>query len=513
MKHETRTGRIERQVGCQLRATGRSLLLTAMFSTAQGCLVWAAATLIACSTAQTAEKAKTYRSITWEQLLKAGPPLEQVGWLATRHSREITGSDWSIGCETLDRDQAKFSVYKDYVGQLGAKHGRLQSGWAKCEKQKGVYQFEWLDECVDGLIQQGVEPWMCLCYGNPIYGSNIQLGSALAPIVQSEEAMAAWLKYVEATVARYRGRVKTWEIWNEPFGQGKDYAVLLLATAERIKKIQPDAVVMVTAVLSTDRAILLEALKSAGKLDLVDCWSYHPYDRNPDSSYAAVEKMKAELARYSPKYKVYQGEAGCPAILEWTHALNHYPWTEYSQAKWNLRRMAGDRIREIPCSVFTIIDLKYPDMLQSFGLIRSNLRNEFIYKRPTYYAVQHMMSFFDDSVKPVGFAALESNSTRPLTVARFEKANRPIVLLWYGDRIPDDRIEWDLVDIVLKDVVFQNPVYTDMLTGKVFALKDGTWRRDGANAIINQLPVWDSPMMLAEREHVVLRAVEASPSR
>ena len=112
--------------------------------------------------------------------------------------------------------------------------------------------------------------------------------------------------------------------------------------------------------------------------------------------------MKRQLAAYSPKYKVYQGEVGCPSILEWTHALAYYPWTEYSQAKWDLRRMAGDRGRGIPCSVFTIIDLKYPDMLQSFGLIRSNLLLQFIYKRPAYYAVQHMMGFFDDAVKPVG---------------------------------------------------------------------------------------------------------------
>jgi len=72
-------------------------------------------------------------------------------------------------CETLDRDYAKFSVYKDYVGELGVKHARIQSGWAKCEKQKGVYEFDWLDECVYGLNQQTVKPWMCLCYGNPIY--------------------------------------------------------------------------------------------------------------------------------------------------------------------------------------------------------------------------------------------------------------------------------------------------------------------------------------------------------
>jgi hypothetical protein len=290
------------------------------------------------------------------------------------------------------------------------------------------------------------------------------LGSTLAPIVQSEEAMAAWLKYVEATVARYKEVVNEWEIWNEPFGQGQDYAIMVLATAELIKRIQPNAVILVTAITDADRTVVLEALKAANKLDLVEYWVYHPYDRNPDTSYAAVEKMQQQLAAYSPKYKVYQGEVGCPSILEWTHALSYYPWTEYSQAKWNLRRMAGDRVRGIPCSVFTIIDLKYPDMLQSFGLIRSNLLLQFIYKRPAYYAVQHMMSFFDDAVKPVGILNYESDSPRRLTVAGFEKAGTAVALLWYSDLVPSDNLAWDCVDVTVKGVTFKNPVYVEMIT-------------------------------------------------
>ena len=55
--------------------------------------------------------------------------------------------------------------------------------------------------------------------------------------------MAAWLKYVEATVNRYKDTVvNEWEIWNEPIGQGcEDYAIMLLRTAELIKRVQPDA--------------------------------------------------------------------------------------------------------------------------------------------------------------------------------------------------------------------------------------------------------------------------------
>ncbi len=466
-------------------------------------------TLSVCYVTTGSEPVRAYPNITWDRFKAAGPDLTQIGWIATRHARAIESSDWSIGCETLDRDQARFSVYKDYVGELGAKHGRLQSGWAKCEKQKGVYDFTWLDECVYGLSEQGVKPWVCLCYGNPIYKSTVQLGSTLAPIVRSEEALAAWLKYVETTVRRYQDVVNEWEIWNEPFGQGEDYAIMLLATAELIKNIQPHACILVTAITADDRTVVLEALQAAQKLDLVKYWVYHPYDRNPDTSYAAVEEMQRQLAAYSPHYRVYQGEVGCPSILEWTHALAFYPWTEYSQAKWDLRRMAGDRVRGIPCSVFTIIDLKYPDMLQSFGLIRSNLLLQFIYKRPAYYAVQHMMGFFDDAVKPVGLLAHESASPRTLTVAGFEKAGTAVALLWYSDQVPSDTLAWDRVDVTIKGATFQNPVYVEMITGKVFALDPSAWKCEGGNTILTQLPLWDSPIMLAEREQVVLRKGEA----
>ncbi len=461
--------------------------------------------LLIFSAAAGASENGTYRSITWEKFKASGPELKQVGWIGVRHSKDIESSDWSVGCETLDRDQAKFSVYKDYVGELGAKHGRLQSGWAKCEKEKGVYDFAWLDECVYGLNEQGVKPWICLCYGNPIYKSTIHLGSSLGPIVHSEETMAAWVKYVEATVCRYKEVVSEWEIWNEPFGQGKDYAIMVLATAELIKRVQPDAVVLVTAIRDTDRAIVLEALKDANKLDIVDYWVYHPYSPNPDSSYESFEEIKKQVEAYSSKYKLYQGEVGCPSILEWTHALSEYPWSEYSQAKWNLRRMAGDRVRGIPSSVFTIIDLKYPNMLQSFGLIRSNLLHEFIYKRPSYYAVQHMMSFFDDAVKPVGLLEYETDSPRKLTVAGFEKAGTTVALLWYSDEIPSDELAWESVELTIKGVTFRDAVYVEMISGKVFEPDRSDWKSEGENTLFREFAMWDSPMMLVERTQIELR--------
>lgn len=447
-----------------------------------------------------------YPSINWEKFKSSGPELTQIGWLAVKHAKDIKSSSWSVGCETLDRDYAKFSVYKDFVGELGVKHGRLQSGWAKCEKQKGVYNFEWLDSCVNGLNAQTVKPWICLCYGNPLYGSGIRLG---AKIFTDDAAMTAWCKYVETTVLRYKDVVNEWEIWNEPNGGGgtEEYANLLIKTAETIRKVQPNAILMGFSIAGINLKFakdIFEILKANNKLGIIDYLTYHPYTNNPDDSYKEVEKLQSIINTYNPKIKLYQGENGCPSILEWTHALAYYPWTEISQAKWFMRRMAGDRVRDIPTSIFTIIDLQYWNMLQSFGLIRSNILHEIIYKRPSYYGVQHMVNFFDDTVKPVGELEYESSVQRKITVAGFKKEANPVTLIWYKDQIPGDDLKYDLVDLTIKGINFKDPVYVEMISGKVYKINRSDWEVVGQNSRFKKLPIWDSTIMIAERSQVDL---------
>lgn len=450
---------------------------------------------------------KEYLSSSWAKFKSSGPELRQIGWLGIRHSRDIKSSLWSVGCETLDRDFAKFSVYKDYVGELGVKHARLQSGWAKCEKEKGKYNFAWLDSCVYGLDEQGVKPWICLCYGNSIYGSNKNIGAGVAELAYNEEAMTAWLRYVETIVNRYKKVVNEWEIWNEPYGQEKDYAPLLIKTSELIKKIQPDAIILGETLSNPQDPnvkVLFEALKSNNKQDLVDYWAYHPYSMNPDDCYPVVDKLKTFVESYNPEYKLYQGENGTLSDFGLWGALSNYPWTEYSQAKWVLRRMSGDRVRNIPSSVFTIIDLRTAKRLASYGLIRSSLLLEFIYKKPSYHAVQHMVNFFDNTVNAVGEMRYESNASRKMTVAGFEKERTPILLVWYDDKIPGDELKWDLVNLTIKGANFKDPVYVEMISGKVYEIEKSNWNIKGEDTRFKKLPVWDSVIMIAERSQVKL---------
>ena len=58
--------------------------------------------------------------------------MERIGTLRPRNADEIKGSNWTLGCECLDRDFADFDEYKDYIVPLGVKEIRLFAGWAKC---------------------------------------------------------------------------------------------------------------------------------------------------------------------------------------------------------------------------------------------------------------------------------------------------------------------------------------------------------------------------------------------
>ncbi len=443
----------------------------------------------------------------------ATPQLEQIGSVATATSRELANSSWSVGCETLDREYAEFAAYKPYVGELGVGAARIQSGWARCEKEKGKYDFAWLDEAVDGLREQGVQPWMCLSYGNPLYGAAKGLGST---IFTDEPTLRAWVKYVKAVATRYQGRVTEWEVWNEP-NLGKNatrpdaYAELLIRTVETVREVDPKAVIIGFGLSRmpldfTQR--VLDQLRERGKLGLLDYVSFHPYYENPDDAQAGIEALAKLVASYDPRIRLFQGESGCPSVLEWGHALRYYEWSEYSQVKWDLRRMANDFSLGIRSSIFTLVDLQYPNMQQSFGLLRTNLLKEVVYKRPSYYGVQHMVNLLHKGLTPTDKLVFRANTMREIAVRGIAKADGKTIgiLYWYSDRIPNDELTWDKIELTIEGLALSEPVLVEPITGRVYALPLPHGSRIGGQMKLTGIPVWDSPMLLMERKAVPFRA-------
>ena len=449
------------------------------------------------------------KSVTWENLRAHPAQLPVVGELRAMESSLDAPSLWSVGVETMDRDYAVFENFRQYVGQTGVGYGRLQSGWAKTEQKEGKYDFKWLDAHVDGLLAEGIHPWMCLCYGNPIYsGFGHDLNAKIFP---DGPVMDAWLRYVKACVKRYKGKVTMWEVWNEPDGsKNLDsyplYANLFIRTAQVIREVDPEAKIAAFGSCSPDREYIRQALElidKAGGIPYIDYLTYHAYWPIPEAVIPAVKKLREDVDAYNPSIVLLQGETGCPGQLEYGHAMKNIEWDEYKQAKWDLRQAMNHFGLGIPYSFFTMVDLNYGWMLQSFGLVRMNGKKEPVYLRPKFYAVQHVTSLFTPQMKTTDKVNVSMDSSEELISFGLEKDGKPVgCVLWIGGDRPSRSLERRLRNICLWGIQMKDPVYVDLLTGYVHSLTVTSRhhnREDGTTAF-QDFPIWDSPVVILERE-------------
>lgn len=455
------------------------------------------------------------KSVTWEKIRNHPAPLPVIGELVNVPSRLDRPSLWSVGCETMDRDYAYFDKFGKYVGETGVGYARLQSGWAKCEPKKGKYNFAWLDAHVDGLIEQGVHPWLCLCYGNPLYTDG---GKDLnARLFGDGPVMEAWLKYVKRVAERYKGKVTMYEVWNEPDGardaNGKEatnwaeYALLFARTAKVIRETDPDVKIAAFGAYSIQTDYFRNGMQRIAELgagDLVDYVTYHAYWTHPERLIPVVSRLKEDVAAFNPKTRLLQGESGCPSRLDYGHAMCFCEWTEYSQVKWDLRNTLMNFSLGLPSSIFTMVDLHYKNfMIQSFGLICTNLVSVPQYKRPKFYGVQHLTSLItaDCVACDEDFQFGGSSTKEDMTLIGIRKNGKATgFIIYLSGEVPTSSLDRKLVDITLKGKVLNDPVYVDMVTGYVHELKGIEKRFDGMRLV--DFPIWDAPIYVVERSEV-----------
>lgn len=461
----------------------------------------------------------------------------RIGTLKTKSTNEISSSNWILGCETLDRDMTDYEQYKEYIGPLGIKRLRMQAGWAKTEKIKGKYEWEWLDKIINDAAKRGFQVWLETSYGNPIYqgGGGVNLS---AGIPTSPEALQAWDRWVRALVNRYKDKVKDWEIWNEPnFGDNQlnlphKVAELNVRSAEIIKSVQPEAVISGLSMGHIDLQyadIFFKTIHNSGKMHLFDNMTYHDYVYNPDANYGRVAELRKVLDKYSTKVKLRQGENGSPSFGGTGRgALGDYNWSELTQAKWNTRRMLGDLGHDIECSILGIIDMNYASAgspiqkLNVKGLIQSDSTKRAIRPKMVYYAMQHVASVFDHSLQrlqslhatfnthasvPQGEVRYSVSSDRGFSVYGYEhaKTGKHIFTIWVNEYIPTDNNGTRNITFTVLNGNFGQPVLLDIITGGVYEIPAGLWKKEGNKFTFTEIPVYDAPIIIADRNLITLQ--------
>lgn len=439
---------------------------------------------------------------------------KKVGTLAARTSAEIISSNWSVGAEMMDRDFTVYSYWKEYLGKLGVKKVRIQSGWAKTEKEKGIYDWLWLDEIVFDMIKQGVRPWIDLCYGNPIYsgGGGTVLNASLP---RSEEAVRGWQRYITALVQRYAPYVTDWEIWNEPNYRiaAKDYASFLISTAKIIRKEDPSSVIIGFAIGSgvdyryVDEVLAL--LQQQGELNVIDEISHHRHIPVPEKREQEIA-LEQVVKKYDSRLKIRQGEAGCPSEFSTQFALNNYAWTEKTQAKHVLRRLLTDLGHDKESCCFTIIDAKdIPKGWNRKGLIKAQEDRTVAYPKPAYFAVSHLTSLFDNSLlrqKDFHYS-VEKSGNCELSVYGYtvQPSHTTAVTVWLQGKIPSDKDMVAFCDFTFPNTHFTAPVYIDLISGYVYEIPAADWDYFLGQCRFHRLPVPDYPIVIADLSAVKMQ--------
>ncbi len=457
--------------------------------------------------------------------------LIKVGKITPKKSADIKRSRIGLGFEKLDRDIFDPEKAYPYVAQSGVKWARLQSGWQRTEREKGVYNFDWLDKIVDKMIAMGVEPWLCLCYGNDLYSpaAKTVYGAVGIPPIHTEEEKTAWANYVKATVQHFKGRIHYYEVWNEPDGEwcwkhGPDpieVAEFNKATAIVCKETDPTCEVIGLS-LCYKLAFAAEFAKT-GVLDYLDGIAYHAYcveEEEWQSLYDFMDRMRKEYGK--PNLKIFQGESGTQSRHDGAGALRGATWTPLKQAKFLLRHLITDLGNNVEfTSYFTCVDMiealngtvgnvaSYLDY-GYFGILGANFDAEgrsigTYTPKPSYYALQNLCSVFSEDFAVSAFPAqwtvlwsqrVMGNDLDPQYIKSlsFKRPNgSSAIVYWVPKNIVTETYD-GTASIKLDDPdMAQKVLLTDLLTGTVYKINEDMIGKDGT---LQNIPLTDSPLMI-----------------
>ena len=184
----------------------------------------------------------------------------------------------------VQNPDSPFGVICSWAGikDSGVKWVRCGAGctaldWGAVEKERGVYDWKSADAEVNGWTKdEGVDLLVILGY-TPKWASSDPNGDNSAP----PRDLKDWTDFVFKVVSRYKGKVKYWEVWNEPdigfwTGTIEQYSDLLKSAYVAAKKADPDCRIVFGGLAGVNLPFLERVYQNGGKY-FFDVMAVHPY--------------------------------------------------------------------------------------------------------------------------------------------------------------------------------------------------------------------------------------------
>lgn len=442
-----------------------------------------------------------------------------IGYLAKKSSSEITASPWGMDFITIG-DDISVAPLLQRIGESGVKWARVRANWSGVERTaRGVFDWQQLDEIVDGMTRYGIRIFMQTGGTNRLY-HEFPKGYSYPP-TRVPEALDGYCAYVAKLAERYGDRVTHYEIYNEPNirnfwrpePDAREYGLLVQRAGEAVKSAKKDAKIIagvLAGVGDPQTEFARQFMEYPGVLDQLDILCYHPYNPHPELSSERVTAMRKALEALKPGLPTMQGECGCPSSGDTIHFRGDAPWGYKVQSKWLLRRLLTDRLDgAMICTYFLNVEFRgnlqagdptTRDGYNTKGLIQHTTWAP----KPAFYTLQNLAATIDDSCAPVEerveftvidpgiFYGIGPHEDRfpclPWHLA-MRKGSFPLLAYWLPWR-PQEIIRPATVRIAWQGVSWNEPVCLDFISGEV--------REAARNGNDLEVPLADYPMLLTE---------------
>ena len=225
---------------------------------------------------------------------------------------------------------SRFGIYGsqqaplDVMAAHNVSWNREEFRWDMVQPAPNRWDWGFTDEMVDKATRRGVNILGLLAYSVGWASPGAGVGSN-QPAYMMPANLDAYRAYVHTVVSRYKGRVRAWEVWNEPnhgafwrpAPNASEYGTLLRVASEAIRAADPSARVVLGGVSGSDIAFLEQTVAVAGWQSF-DVLAAHPYvaPKSPEFGYLAdgeLTKLQAFVNRHGGGKPIWLTEIGWPS--------------------------------------------------------------------------------------------------------------------------------------------------------------------------------------------------------
>jgi hypothetical protein len=173
---------------------------------------------------------------------------------------------------------------------------RDEIAWGDIETTKGVYDFSYYDLRINQSLTKGIESLYIIDYSNCLY-NNMPSGQGYdcwlyvpRNVAKFETFKEAYGNYTYEVVKHYKGKVKYFELWNEPnifwqpmmndSLQATQYIELMKEGYTRAKEANPDAIILSAGIDTWSTDLIDSYIKNyyiQGAKNYFDILAIHPY--------------------------------------------------------------------------------------------------------------------------------------------------------------------------------------------------------------------------------------------